>query len=84
MNSTELADVFSSTKETLQSAGIEDEFFIDLIASRLLVERIGETKNQDWWESRILSETGRTRLDEVTPKTRPSCGDLRGRSGHTH
>ena len=70
MNSTELADVFSSTKETLQSAGIEDEFFIDLIASRLLVERIGETKNQDWWESRILSETGRTRLDEVTPKTR--------------
>ena len=70
MNLTEISDAFLSTRETLQGAGIEDEFFIDLIASRLLVERIGETKNQDWWESRILSETGRTRLDEVTPKTR--------------
>lgn len=69
MNSTDLADVFVSTKDTLSNAGIDDEFFLDLIAARLLVERVGESNNQDWWNSRVLSETGRARLEEVTPKT---------------
>jgi hypothetical protein len=69
MTSTDFADAFVSTKEALSDAGIEDEFFFDLIASRLLVERVGESNNQGWWDSRILSETGRTRLEEVTPKT---------------
>jgi hypothetical protein len=70
MNSTEISDTFLSTRETIQSAGIDDDFFLDLISARLLVERVGESKNHDWWESRVLSETGRTRLEEVTPKTR--------------
>lgn len=69
MTSTDLADAFVSTKEALSDAGIEDEFFLDLIASRLLVERVGESNNQGWWDSRVLSETGRARLKEVTPKT---------------
>ncbi len=69
MSSTDLADAFVSTKEALNDAGIEDEFFLDLIASRLLVERLGESNNLDWWDSRVLSETGRARLEEVTPKT---------------
>lgn len=69
MTSTDLVDAFTSTKGSLREAGIEDDFFLDLIASRLLVERIGESNNQDWWESRVLSETGRARLAEVTPKT---------------
>ncbi|MFC6837572.1 BrxE family protein [Halomarina ordinaria] len=69
MTSTDLADAFVSTKEALSDAGIEDEFFLDLLASRLLVERVGESNNQGWWDSRVLSETGRTRLEEVTPKT---------------
>ena len=69
MASTDIADAFTATKETLEQAGIEDDFFLDLVASRLLVERIGESKNLNWWESRVLSETGRTRLSEVTPKT---------------
>lgn len=69
MTSIDVADTYISTKETLHDAGIEDDFFLDLIASRLLVERIGETNNQDWWDSRVLSETGRARLSEVTPKT---------------
>ncbi|NLV02994.1 BrxE family protein [Haloferax volcanii] len=69
MTSTNFVDAFVSTKQTLHDAGIEDEFFLDLIASRLLVERVGETNNQGWWDSRVLSETGRARLDEVTPKT---------------
>lgn len=70
MTSAEFADVFASTRETLENAGMVDDFFLDLVASRLVVERVGESSNQDWWESRVLSETGRTRLSEVTPKTR--------------
>ena len=69
MTSTDLADAFVSTKRALNAAGIDDEFFLDLIASRLLIERVGESNNQGWWDSRVLSETGRARLDEVTPKT---------------
>jgi hypothetical protein len=69
MTSTNLVDGFVSTKETLSDAGIDDEFFLDLIAARLLIERVGESNNQGWWDSRVLSETGRARLEEVTPKT---------------
>ncbi|NHN58528.1 MULTISPECIES: BrxE family protein [Halorussus] len=69
MTSTDLVDGFVSTKETLSDAGIDDEFFLDLIAARLLIERVGESNNQGWWDSRVLSETGRARLEEVTPKT---------------
>jgi hypothetical protein len=69
MTSTDLVDAFVSTKDTLSNSGIDDEFFLDLIAARLLIERVGESNNQGWWDSRVLSETGRARLEEVTPKT---------------
>jgi len=69
MTTTDIVDAFTSTKETLHDAGLDDDFLLDLVASRLLIERIGETNNQDWWDSRVLSETGRARLSEVTPKT---------------
>jgi hypothetical protein len=69
MTSTDLVDAFVSTKDALGNSGIEEEFFLDLIASRLLIERVGESNNQGWWDSRVLSETGRARLEEVTPKT---------------
>jgi len=69
MTSADVANAFTSTRESLEKAGIENDFFLDLIASRLLIERVGESNNQDWWESRVLSETGRARLSEVTPKT---------------
>lgn len=69
MSSHNLAEVFRSTRESLHQAGLENEFFLDLIASRLVVERVGESTNLEWWDSRVLSETGRARLDEVTPKT---------------
>lgn len=69
MTSTDLVDAFVSTKQTLHEAGVEDEFFLALIASRLLIERVGESNNLSWWDSRVLSETGRARLEEVTPKT---------------
>ena len=69
MTSTDFVDTFVSTKQALSDAGIDDEFFLDLVASRLLIERVGESNNQGWWDSRVLSETGRARLEEVTPKT---------------
>lgn len=69
MSSTNIADAYISTKEVLYDAGIDEEFFLDLVASRLLIERVGETDSLDWWDSRVLSETGRARLSEVTPKT---------------
>ena len=70
MASHDLAEVFTSTRQNLRETGLEDDFFLDLIASRLLIERVGESNNQGWWDSRVLSETGRARLEEVTPKTR--------------
>lgn len=70
MASHDLVEVFTSTRQNLREAGLEDDFFLDLIGSRLLIERVGESNNQGWWDSRVLSETGRARLDEVTPKTR--------------
>ncbi len=69
MSSRDIIDAFSSTKQTLESAGMQDDFFLNLVTSRLLVERIGESDNQAWWDSLVLSETGRKRLAEVTPKT---------------
>ena len=69
MASTDLVNTFVSTKRALRDVGIEDEFFVDILASRLLIERLGESNNQAWWDSRVLSETGRARLEEVTPKT---------------
>jgi hypothetical protein len=53
MASTDLVDTFTSTKRTLGEAGIEDEFFLDLIAARLLVERVGESNNKTRLKSRI-------------------------------
>jgi hypothetical protein len=70
MTSSDAVGAFKSTKNTLHGAGIKNEFFQDLVASRLLIARIGEKNNQNWWDSRVLSETGRARLSEVTPKTR--------------
>jgi hypothetical protein len=69
MTSADVANAFTSTRETLEKTGMADDFFLDLVASRLVVERVGESNNQNWWDSRVLSETGRTRLSEVTPKT---------------
>jgi hypothetical protein len=50
-------------------AGLTEPLFLDLISARLVIERIGETDNLAWWESRVLSQTGKARIDEITPKT---------------
>lgn len=64
-----VAQVHVSTKEKLRQLGVEDEFELDLLSSRLIVERIGEAENMAWWRSHVLSETGRLRLGEVAPQT---------------
>lgn len=69
MTADELSEEYSATRAVLRNIGLGDEFFRSLVAARLLVERVGETTNLGWWDSRVLSETGRTRLEEITPKT---------------
>jgi len=67
--SAELESVFVSTREELSQLGVQDEFFLDLVTTRLIVERIAESDNLGCWDSRVFSETGRDRLAEVVPKT---------------
>jgi hypothetical protein len=69
MTTNDIDTAFKETREKLHDIGLEDEFFLDLVAARLLVERIGESDNMAWWDSRVLSSTGRARIEEVTPKT---------------
>lgn len=72
MSMSSLQSVFSTTRDQLGELGIEDRFLRDLIASRLTIERVGEvaeTGGLDWWDSRVLTSTGRDRLSEVTPRT---------------
>lgn len=73
MSGPDLGNVFTATRDDLQQIGITDKFFLDLLASRLVIERAGEggntSANAGWWDSLVLSPTGRDRLKEVTPKT---------------
>lgn len=66
---TDLDTVLSSTQDSLEMIGVDDALVREILSYRLLVERLGETDNNSWWESIILTDTGRARLDEVTPKT---------------
>lgn len=67
--STDLDTVLSSTQQSLESIGVEDALVREILSYRLLIERLGETDNNGWWESIVLTDTGRDRLGEVTPKT---------------
>lgn len=69
MVTSDLNDTFRATRNTLEAHGVESDQFQDLLAARLVVERVGEQDNLGWWNSLALSETGRERLSEVTPKT---------------
>lgn len=69
MSSKSLAETLSSLQEELRFSGIDDALARETLSYRLLVERIGESGNNDWWDSIIFTETGRDRFEEVTPKT---------------
>jgi hypothetical protein len=64
-----LGDDLETTREELQALGVAEDLFRDILAVRLLVERLGEVENNDWWDSRVFTALGRDSLAEVTPKT---------------
>ncbi len=64
-----LEDILITVQDELGSLGVEDALAREVLSYRLLIERLGEDGNNDWWDSIVLTETGRDRLEEVTPKT---------------
>jgi len=70
VENTELKDIYQQIKyEHLEKIGIEDDILSSVLAYRLLIERLGEKKNNNWWESRILDEFGRKSLEEIIEKS---------------
>lgn len=66
---TDLNLALSSTRESIEGIGVSDALVREVLSYRLLVERLGEDDNNEWWESIVLTDTGRARLEEVAPKT---------------
>jgi len=65
----ELETALTATQGNLEDIGVEDALVREVLSYRLLIERLGENDNNKWWDSMILTELGRDRLNEVTPKT---------------
>lgn len=57
------------TEETLPSLGFEDSSIARIVAARLLIERLGERGTNFWWDSQVLTDFGRDRLEEKVPRT---------------
>jgi hypothetical protein len=67
-------DQLNDVQTRLLNEGLEDmrrrePILADIIAYRLIIARLGESDNNGWWDSRVLSEFGEASLDEVVPKT---------------
>ncbi|USZ70515.1 BrxE family protein [Natronosalvus halobius] len=69
MSTGSLEETLTTVQDELGSLGVEDALAREVLSYRLLIERLGEDGNNDWWDSIVLTETGRDRLEEVTPKT---------------
>lgn len=69
MTDTSLESVFESTCADLRTAGLESTHITNLVAARLVIERVGDSENLGWWDSLVLGPTGRDRLEEVAEKT---------------
>ncbi|WP_312912786.1 BrxE family protein [Natronosalvus caseinilyticus] len=69
MSTGSLKETLTAVQDELGSLGVEDALAREVLSYRLLIERLGEDGNNDWWDSIVLTETGRDRLEEVTPKT---------------
>lgn len=48
---------------------VQTEVFAELLFYRMAIARLGEEDNNTWWESSILSETGRRNLNRFLPNT---------------
>ena len=68
--SRDISTVFRTLQDdTLPSLGINDSLYKRTIASRLLIERLGEKDANYWWDSQILGEFGHDALAEAVPRT---------------
>jgi hypothetical protein len=66
----ELFNCFETLRnETLPELGVNDRRWRQIIAARLIIERIGEQDNNYWWDSQVLSSFGADTLDEAVPQT---------------
>lgn len=66
----DLSTVFKTLRDdTLPSFGISEPLYSRIIASRLLIERLGEKDANYWWDSQILGEFGHDALAEAVPRT---------------
>lgn len=55
--------------EVLPSLGVQDSTVRNILSARLLIERLGETDANYWWDSRVLSSFGKETLEETVPRT---------------
>jgi len=55
--------------DNIPDMGITEDIFREILAYRLLVERIGESDNNNWWKSNVLTKFGRRSLKEVLPNS---------------
>lgn len=66
----ELSMIFKTLQDdTVPSLGINDRLYGRIIASRLLIERLGEKDANYWWDSQILGGFGHDALAEAVPRT---------------
>jgi len=84
VNTESLSTCFETLQsDVLPSLGIEDPLNSRIIASRLLVERLGEQDANYWWDSQILGEFGRDTLEEAVPRTATRAQiELAMKTGH--
>ncbi len=64
-----LRNILEGVQSDLHDTGVSDALVREILSYRLLIERLGESDNNGWWDSQVLSDLGRDRLEEVTPKT---------------
>lgn len=67
---TGLKEIHQTIKnDLLEKMGIEDDFLLSILSYRLLIERIGEKKNNNWWDSKVFDEFGRKSLEDAVDKS---------------
>lgn len=65
-----IRDTYDKLKsEHLSSIGIENDIIKEVLSYQLLIERLGERDNNDWWKSKLFTKFGRKSLEEVLPKS---------------
>lgn len=65
----DISEVYFDVRNILDSIGINENLINEILSYRLLVERLGERDNNDWWKSNLFTRFGRDSLEEVVPKS---------------